>query len=76
MAVSAYVFIDCTEDPDEVVSALQEIEGVVRADGLFGSLEVVAIIEAPDLAGLDLVIEAIREIPEVEFTDTHIVRDI
>jgi len=49
---------------------------VKRADGLFGAIEVIALIEAPDLAALDQVIMDIQDIDGVEFTDTRIIRDI
>lgn len=74
--MEAYVFIECDDDPTEVVRSLRDLGGVKRADGLFGAIEVLAIIEGPDLAALDQVIMDIQDIPGVEFTDTRIIRDI
>jgi len=74
--MEAYLFIECDGDPTEVVRSLRDLDGVKRADGLFGAIEVIALIEAPDLAALDQVIMEVQEVPEVEFTDTRIIRDI
>jgi len=74
--MEAYVFVECEGDPTEVVRSLRDLPGVKRADGLFGALEVVALIEAPDLAALDQVIIDIQGVAGVEFTDSRIIRDI
>lgn len=74
--MEAYVFIECDGDPTEVVHSLRYLSGVKRADGLFGAIEVIALIEAPDLAALDQVIIDIQDVDGVEFTDTRIIRDI
>jgi len=74
--MEAYVFVECDGDPTEVVRSLRDLPGVKRADGLFGALEVMAIIEAPDLAALDQVIIDVQGVAGVEFTDTRIIRDI
>jgi len=74
--MEAYVFVECDGDPTEVVRSLRDLGGVKRADGLFGALEVMAIIEAPDLAALDQVIIDVQGVAGVEFTDTRIIRDI
>lgn len=74
--MEAYVFVECDGDPTEVVRSLRDLGGVKRVDGLFGAIEVIALIEAPDLAALDQVIIDIQGVAEVEFTDTRIIRDI
>jgi len=74
--MEAYVFVECDDDPTEVVRSLRDLPGVKRADGLFGALEVMALIEAPDLAALDQVIIDIQGVAGVEFTDSRIIRDI
>lgn len=48
--------------------------GVVRADALFGTPDVVAIVEADDLAAMDAVIDSIVGVPEVVGTDSRVVR--
>jgi len=74
--MEAYVFVECDGDPTEVVRSLRDLMGVKKADGLFGTIEVIALIEAPDLAALDQVIMDIQDVDGVDFTDTRIVRDI
>jgi hypothetical protein len=49
---------------------------VVRADALFGGPPVVAIIEADDLASVDLIVDAIVALEAVTDTNTHIARSI
>jgi DNA-binding Lrp family transcriptional regulator len=75
--IEAYVFVSTTNPgPRAACQALRRIDGVVRADALFGGPPVVAIVAADDLAGLDAVIDRIVELPVVTDTETHVVRDI
>jgi DNA-binding Lrp family transcriptional regulator len=73
--VEAYVFVD-TENPGpkRVVRAIRELEGVVRADALLGTPDVVAIVEGDDIASLDAVIDRIAELDGVLDTDSKVVR--
>ncbi len=61
--VQAYVFID-TENPGpkRVVKQVRRLEGVVRADALFGTPDIVAIVEGDDVASMDAVIDRIAEL--------------
>lgn len=58
MKVQAYVFID-TENPGpkRIVAEVRKIAGVVRADALFGTPDVIAIVEGEDIAKMDAVID-------------------
>jgi DNA-binding Lrp family transcriptional regulator len=73
MKVWAYVFIT-TKQPRKVVQAIGQIPGVVKADGLFGSPDAIAIVEREDIASMDAVIDRIVEVPEVLGTDSKVAR--
>ena len=75
MSVWAYVFITTTNSgPCKAVQAIRKIPGVVKADALFGSPDVIAIVEWSDLHAMDAVIDAIVELPEVVATETKVAR--
>lgn len=77
MAIEAYVFISTTNPgPRAACQAIREVNGVVRADALFGGPPVVAIVAGEDLTAVDHVVDAIIELPMVTDTETHVVRDI
>jgi len=42
--------------PKRIVTAVRKIAGVVRADALFGTPDVIAIVEGNDIAKMDAVI--------------------
>jgi DNA-binding Lrp family transcriptional regulator len=73
--VWAYVFVD-TENPGpkRVVRELRKLDGVVRADALLGTPDVIAIVEGDDLAEMDSVIDRIAELPGVLDTDSKVGR--
>jgi len=71
--VWAYVFIK-TKQPAKVVRALRRIEGVTKADGLFGSPDVIAIVEGRDILSMDAVIDKIAATPDVADTDSKVAR--
>jgi DNA-binding Lrp family transcriptional regulator len=73
MKVWAYVFIT-TKQPRKVVQAIRQIPGVVKADGLFGSPDAIAIVEGEDIASMDAVIDRIVKVPEVLGTDSKVAR--
>ena len=54
MKVWAYIFIS-TNQPRKVVQAVRKIEGVVKADALFGTPDAIAIVEGNDIASMDAV---------------------
>jgi DNA-binding Lrp family transcriptional regulator len=71
--VWACVFIT-TSKPKIVAVKLRKIQGVIKADGLFGNPDCIAIVEGRDIASMDAVIDRIAEIPEVERTDSKVAR--
>ena len=73
ITVWAYVFIT-TKQPRKAVQAIRQIPGVLRADGLFGSPDAIAIVEGEDIASMDAVIDRIVEVPEVLGTDSKVAR--
>lgn len=73
MKVWAYVFI-VTSQPKKVVQTLRQIEGVVKADALFGTPDAIAIVEGRDIASMDAVIDRIVATPEVVGTDSKVAR--
>jgi DNA-binding Lrp family transcriptional regulator len=75
MKAQAYVFID-TENPGpkRIVGEVRKISGVVRADALFGTPDVIAIVEGDDIAKMDAVIDQIAELSGVRDTDSRVVR--
>lgn len=75
--VQAYVFVSTTNPgPRDACRAIRGVDGVVRADALFGGPPVVALVEGLDLETLDRVIDAIVDLPQVTDTETHVVRAI
>lgn len=76
MSITAYIFMDCSVDPADVVKKVREIKGVKSAHALYGDIEAVAYVEVADLKELDDVLLKFYEIPGLESTDTRIARDI
>lgn len=73
MTVWSYVFIS-TRYPKKVLRAVRNIEGVIHADALFGSPDIIAIVEGGDVAAMDAVIDRIAEIGDISATDTKVAR--
>jgi hypothetical protein len=74
-SVSAYVFVDTQNPgPKRVVREIRKLEGVVRADALLGTPDVVAIVEGDDIAAMDAVIDRIAELPGVLDTESKVAR--
>jgi hypothetical protein len=75
MKAQAYVFID-TENPGpkKIVVEVRKITGVVRADALFGTPDVIAIVEGDDIAKMDAAIDQIAELSGVRDTDSKVIR--
>lgn len=63
-----------SKGPSKACQAIGRLPGVVRADALFGTLDVVAIVTGDDLASMDAVIDRIVELPEVVGSDSKVVR--
>ena len=73
MKVWAYIFIS-TKQPRKAVQAIRNINGVIKADALFGTPDAIAIVEGDDIESMDVVIDKIVEVPEVESTDSKVAR--
>lgn len=73
--MQAYVFID-TENPGpkRIVKEIRKLDGVVRADALLGTPDIVAIVEGDDIASMDAVIDQIAEIDGVLDTESKVAR--
>ena len=73
MATWAYVFIS-SRQPKKVLRAVRQIDGVIHADALFGTPDVIAIVTGVDIAAMDAVIDRIAEVPDVLATDSKVAR--
>jgi DNA-binding Lrp family transcriptional regulator len=60
--------------PRRVVRAIRQLDGVVRADALLGTPDVIAIVEGSDLAEMDSVIDRIAGLSGVLDTDSKVAR--
>jgi hypothetical protein len=69
----AYVFI-YSRQPKKVINNVRKIPGVVHADALFGSPDIIAIVEGKDIISMDAVIDKIAEIPQILSTDIKVAR--
>jgi len=71
--VWAYVFVT-TREPRKVVQSIRKIKGVVKADALFGTPDVIALVEGSDIGTMDAVIDKIALVPKVQVTDSKAAR--
>jgi DNA-binding Lrp family transcriptional regulator len=73
--VEAYVFVD-TENPGpkRVVREIRTLAGVVRADALLGTPDIIVLVEGSDIAEMDAVIDRIAELEGVLDTESKVVR--
>jgi DNA-binding Lrp family transcriptional regulator len=69
----AYVFI-ATRSPKRTLPLVRSIPGVIRADALFGSPDIIAVVRGTDIAAMDSVIDRIAELPDVAGTDSKVAR--
>jgi hypothetical protein len=73
MKTWAYVFIT-SRHPKRLIPKVRAIKGVVHADALFGSPDIIAIVCGDDIASMDSVIDKIAALPDVLGTDTKVAR--
>jgi DNA-binding Lrp family transcriptional regulator len=75
MAISAFVFVECTAGHAiQVARGVREIPGVIYAHAATGPYDVIALIEAPDLNVMgEVVIKQIQGIEGVIRTQTNVV---
>ena len=69
----AYIFIT-TRRPKRTLPKLRRIPGVIHADALFGSPDLIAIVKGKDIASMDAVIDRIAELKDVAATDSKVAR--
>ncbi len=72
--IGAYVFIECANDPADIVQSAAKVDGVKQVHALFGPLEAIAFVEAKDLATLEYIVLQFHKIPGVKNTDTRVAR--
>lgn len=73
MKTWAYIFI-YSRQPKKTLNIVRKIPGVVHADALFGSPDIIAIVEGSDIKNMDAVIDRIAEIPLIISTDSKVAR--
>ena len=69
----AYVFIT-SRQPKKALRQLRQIPGVIHADALFGSPDLIAIVQGTDIASMDAVIDSIAEVPDIVGTESKVAR--
>ena len=67
----AYLFITARQ-PKKVLRQIRQIPGVIHADALFGSPDLIAIVEGTDIASMDAIIDSIAEVPDIVGTDSKV----
>jgi len=77
MAISAYVFIECTAGAArEVANEVGRISGVKRSNATTGPYDVIALVEASDVNVLgDFIVSKIQNISGVLRTQTNVIVD-
>ena len=77
MAISAYVFIECTAGAArEVSNEVGQIPGVQRSNATTGPYDVIALVEASDVNVLgDFIVSKIQNISGVLRTQTNVIVD-
>ena len=75
MTVWAYVFIT-SRHPKRLLPHVRGVQGVVHADALFGSPDIIAVVTGDDIKLMDQVIDRIAELPDVLATDTKVARGL
>jgi Lrp/AsnC ligand binding domain len=73
MPIWAYVFVT-SRHPKRLLPQIRRLAGVIHADALFGSPDIIAIVTGEDVQLMDQVIDAIAELPDVVSTDSKVAR--
>ena len=73
MTVWAYVFIT-SRHPKRLLPQVLGLAGVIHADALFGTPDLIAIVVGEDVARMDAVIDAIADFPDVAATESKVAR--
>jgi hypothetical protein len=53
---------------------MRKIRGVIKADALFGTPDVIALVEGGDIATMDAFVDKIVPVPKVQGTDSKVAR--
>ena len=77
MAVSAYVFVECTQGKSlDVSQKLSGVDGVTSSHAVTGPVDVIVFVETSDINDLGkFVVEKIQSVEGVLRTSTNIVAD-
>ena len=77
MAVSAYVFVECTQGKAlDVSQKLSAVDGIASCHAVTGPVDVIAFIEASDINEMGkFIVEKIQSTDGVLRTSTNIVAD-
>jgi hypothetical protein len=71
--VWAYVFIT-SRRPKRVVPQVRRVAGVIHADALFGTPDIIAIVAGDNIKLMDEVIDRIADLEDVMGTETKVAR--
>ncbi len=74
MSIHAYMLVETDRDAVEFVRQARKLSGVIAAHALFGSLDAIVLLEAPDLPGLEEVVGRAHRLPGLKSGDTRIAR--
>jgi len=69
----AYIFIT-SRQPKKALRQIRQIPGVFHADALFGSPDLIAIVQGTDISSMDAVIDAIAVVPDIVATESKVAR--
>ena len=73
MRTWAYIVIS-SRQPKKVLRRIRAIRGVLHADALFGTPDLIAIVDGDDIPMMDAVIDRIAKVPGVIQTDSKVAR--
>ena len=76
MSIVAYMFVGTNIDPAEFVQAVRALEGVTAAHALFGPLDAIVMVEAPDKTALEAVVGNVHRTPGLKSGDTSLARSV
>ena len=74
MSLHAYMLVETNRDAVEFVREARKLPGVVAAHALFGSLDAIVMVEAPDMSGLEEIVGQVHRVPGLKSGDTRIAR--
>ncbi len=74
MGITAYLFLECTSGRlKEVLAKLKQVPGVREAHIVTGNYDIIALVDAKDLAALsEAILSKIQAIPGVHKTTTNV----